>query len=262
MIIRREPNKCIQHLIDLIWYMEAKELDENLKQDTVVPTGHVHLVYNLGDACSINDDGKQIRIPDKVLIGQFQSASQISYGKSVKQMGIAIKPYALFPLFNLISGLFTETMVDCSEIASIKPLNEEVQKLAMDHTISGSQFLEKTEAFLNRYAHVDFDFEVYERMTAYIEERSGMIEVKCMAKTFGYSVSTLERKFKKVMGLTPKAYADILRFRKAIQIQSPTKLFYDQSHFIRYCKKYTDKNPSDLHIVEALSLKYMLGIDE
>ncbi|WP_458788512.1 helix-turn-helix domain-containing protein, partial [Vallitalea sediminicola] len=69
-------------------------------------------------------------------------------------------------------------------------------------------------------------------------------------------ISSIERLFKKYFGLTPKAYSDIIRFKQSIISEDPKSFFYDQSHFIKSCKKYTLKSPKELGSVSEITLKY------
>ncbi len=78
-----------------------------------------------------------------------------------------------------------------------------------------------------------------------------------LAKAFNYSLITMERQFKKNFGLTPKAYCDLIRFRHSLMSDDPQSFFYDQSHFINSCRKYTLKSPKALNEVSEITLKHM-----
>lgn len=259
MIIERNLNNIIGSIVDVLWYVDERNLDKKHRKDIIVPTGHIHIVYNFADSYFLIEENRYYQIPDKVLVGQFKNAVQIKYGNHVKQLGIAIKPLALYSLFHQVSGLYTEAMIDCSNMPSMELMNNAITKIFSDQT-EATEILDKVEKYFESYDYAKSNLELYEHMVRYLEERKGIIDVKEMAGFFGYSVSALERNFKKHVGLTPKAYADILRFRYAMIEEDPKRLFYDQSHFIKNCQRYTNKIYTDLLQSEEISPLHMLGM--
>jgi AraC-like DNA-binding protein len=90
--------------------------------------------------------------------------------------------------------------------------------------------------------------------TNYIDERHGMVNIEDMAKTFGRSRRWLEKQFQVQVGMSPKAYARAVRFRKVMhylyQSSSPSWLeivaqfnYTDQSHLIKDFYQYTGSSP-------------------
>ena len=80
---------------------------------------------------------------------------------------------------------------------------------------------------------------------------------------------SLERSFQDKIGLTPKVYAQVYRFKCAIQYleQNPgltwTDLsnkteFFDQAHMIRYFKKYTKVSPNKLVTLDVELINFLL----
>ncbi|MEO9485633.1 MAG: helix-turn-helix domain-containing protein [Ekhidna sp.] len=77
-----------------------------------------------------------------------------------------------------------------------------------------------------------------------------------VTEQLGISSKTLERRIKKHFGLTPKKLLNIIRFNDStahMKSKSTNKLmdvlafgYYDQSHFIRECKRITGLTPTQL----------------
>ena len=85
-----------------------------------------------------------------------------------------------------------------------------------------------------------------------INEAQGMLRVEDLASRIGLSVSALERRFRKVVGPTPKQFASIVRLHRVLELQESGADFssiayaagyYDQSHFIKYFKEMTGVGP-------------------
>ena len=81
--------------------------------------------------------------------------------------------------------------------------------------------------------------------------------IQSMLKRTNYSYSTLERYFKKETGMTPKKYQTLRRYKQAVEeiydsqnndwIYYVEKYgYYDQSHFIKEIKRYTNFTPQQL----------------
>ena len=260
MILQRKANDKINSIVDVLWYVDKSELDESKRNDIIIPSGHIHIVYNFEDPYYLVENNQQQLIPDTVLVGQFKKAVHIKYGNRVKQLGLAIRPSALFELYNQFSGLYTGAIIDCSLIDSMKTLHQTIIDSVKSNPDNANKVLDEIEHFFEQYHYEDKNTIFYEKMITYLEENRGIVDIKKMADTFGYSVSSLERNFKKHLGLSPKAYADILRFRYAIIEDDPKQLFYDQSHFIKNCRKYTNKIPADLSKSDEISLLHMLDL--
>jgi len=261
MIAQRKANDTTSSIVDVIWYVDEYHLSESRKSDIIVPTGHIHIVYNFKDPYFIDEENNKEQVPDVVLVGQFQSAIKIRYGDNVKQLGLAIHPSALYALFHQVSGIYTGAIVDCSQIESMKELHHAVLESVKKYETT-EEIFDQIEHHFGTYHYVNAEVALFEDMIAYLDKKRGLIDIKNMADHFGYSVSALERNFKKHIGLTPKAYANILRFRYAVLELDPQILFYDQSHFIKNCKKYTRKMPTDLSSSEEISLLQMLDIND
>ncbi|MDV6234096.1 helix-turn-helix domain-containing protein [Leptospira ellisii] len=93
-----------------------------------------------------------------------------------------------------------------------------------------------------------------------IRSQNGETSISSLASDLGISQSKLEKDYKLFLGLSPKEYAGLIRFRKTIDLkaESPnlTDLayrsgYYDQAHFIREFKKRTGKSPKRWFRIEA-----------
>jgi AraC-like DNA-binding protein len=87
---------------------------------------------------------------------------------------------------------------------------------------------------------------------ALIFERHGNIRMGEVAEKLHTSQSPLEKRFRRIVGATPKKFASIIRLKHTLQqFQSQTSLtslayesgFYDQAHFIKEFKNFTGDTP-------------------
>src|SRR6185312_15705081 len=87
---------------------------------------------------------------------------------------------------------------------------------------------------------------------ALIHRSKGNIRIKELTEQLFISQSPLEKRFRQVVGASPKKFASIVRLKNVIQqydtVNSLTELgyengFYDQAHFIKEFKAFTGDTP-------------------
>lgn len=84
-----------------------------------------------------------------------------------------------------------------------------------------------------------------------IDQSGGNLKMSVLANQLHISQSPLEKRFRKVVGASPKKFASIVRFRNILTNGFHSSLtgigldagFYDQSHFIREFKRFTGDTP-------------------
>lgn len=85
-----------------------------------------------------------------------------------------------------------------------------------------------------------------------IYQRKGTIRINELLEKLFISQSPFEKRFRKVVGTTPKKFASIIRFNAVLDQLSPTKSlteigyennFFDQAHFIKDFKRFTGQTP-------------------
>ncbi len=255
MIIQNFPDNELKSYIDEIWYVD---LDTQNLNDIVMPTGQVHLVFNLGDKYTIFIDNQEIQVPDFALFSQYDKAIKIKYKGHIQQLGIAFKPFAFLMFFGIEFSLNDKFIIDCKTIENNELMKNLIKEVLNIKNFEQKEFFKNIENLFIRNINNNVEINFIEDMINYIENNNGEITVKELAIKFNSSISKIERIFKKSFNITPKAYFNIIKFRKSMEFSDPLSFYYDQSHFIKFCKKYTMKTPENLINADELSLKYML----
>jgi AraC-like DNA-binding protein len=87
-----------------------------------------------------------------------------------------------------------------------------------------------------------------------IYQTNGTIRIKELNERLFISQSPFEKRFRKVVGTSPKKFASIVRFNTILNNLNETKTlteicyennFFDQSHFIRDFKQFTGETPEN-----------------
>lgn len=145
-------------------------------------------------------------------------------------------------LFNLSLSL-----EDVFEKSKVKEVEE---KLALATT--DKQRIKITEQFLgSQLKEIQTDRLIIEAVKL-IYQSKGNIRIKELNERLCISESPFEKRFRKVVGTTPKKFASIVRFNAVLdtlnEAKSLTEIcyenkFFDQSHFIKDFKQFTGETP-------------------
>ena len=148
----------------------------------------------------------------------------------------------LHELFGVSTGL--DDIIHRQIIASVE---EQLQSVTTD-----AARIATVEAFLLQRRHSYKTDPLISRATAIIHDTAGTIRITDLAKQLHTSASPLEKKFRALVGATPKKYAAVVRFRHIIEANTPAKNaadrayeagYFDQAHFIRDFKRFTGETP-------------------
>lgn len=145
-------------------------------------------------------------------------------------------------LFNLSISL--DDIFDKKRIAEVE------DKLSMESTdIERVKTVE--QFFLSLLKNIKTDQLIVEAVKM-IYKAKGHIRIKELQENLYISQSPFEKRFRKVVGTSPKKFASIIRFNAVMedlqQLKSLSEIcydhqFFDQSHFIKDFKKFTGDSP-------------------
>jgi AraC-like DNA-binding protein len=147
-------------------------------------------------------------------------------------------------LFNLSISL--DNIFDKSSV------NEIQEKLAIANT--DKKRIEIVEQFLlSQLKHIQTDKLIIEAVKL-IYQSNGTIRIKKLNEQLFISQSPFEKRFRKIVGTTPKKFASIIRFNTVLESLDKSKSkslteicfennFFDQAHFIKDFKQFTGDTP-------------------
>jgi AraC-like DNA-binding protein len=147
-------------------------------------------------------------------------------------------------LFNLSTSL--------DDIFEKSKVNEVEEKLAV--AITDKERIKIIEQFLlSQLKDIEADKLIVEAVKL-IYKSNGTIRIKELNEKLFISQSPFEKRFRKMVGTTPKKFASIVRFNTVLDNLSNTKSlteicyennFFDQAHFIKDFKQFTGDTPEN-----------------
>jgi AraC-like DNA-binding protein len=194
------------------------------------------------------------------LLPQHSTNRALTIGKTIGLFGIRLYPYALQPLFGIAS---------LELVNHVHQLNSVTHRDLVDQVSEAKDQqdrLEKVCAYLTK--KLTHNPTPIEKVIQLLMASQGQASIAELQQLTGLSERQFERKFKSIIGFTPKRYSRIIRFqytrRKFVAQPRLTfaELAYqcnyaDQSHFIREFKEF-----SGMSVTEYSNLINTSGSEE
>ncbi|WP_343744961.1 helix-turn-helix domain-containing protein [Chitinophaga sp.] len=237
-----KPHPLLEPYIDAYWTVISATGSAAVGR--ILPDGCVDIICNLGDA-AISDAGtpqqQWLHAEKAYLIGTMTRYSDSCQPGASHMIGIRFKPAA----FNSFFRLPLQDMADeCTEFG---------QELVPLLLRAGNDFI----PVLDKY-FLEHNTQASREMLPIVDtiyRHRGCIRIGDLARAHFLTPRQLERQFLKHTGVSPKAFANIVRYQavhRHIRTNPGSSLlqiafdygYYDHSHLTNDIRKYTGKAPS------------------
>ncbi|HSI03560.1 MAG: helix-turn-helix domain-containing protein [Myxococcota bacterium] len=243
MLVRAAlPAPRLQPYIARYWYLAG--FFQHAEPISLLPDGGVNLLVNFGEGPASAGYGDVARPQGVYLIGAMLRADEQELRGEQLFLGVSFKPGA-FSMFHRAPAM-------SSVAGRVQPFDGELPDVRRDPT--------QLAAVMDRF-YLDRLAPTRDGLTSVIEDieaRHGRVRLDALAKRHAVSGRQLERAFERQLGITPKQFADLTRFRHAqVLLESARGTaslaqlaldagYYDQSHMTRHFKRFTGKPPTRL----------------
>lgn len=222
--------------------------------ERVVPDGSPEIVIHYRDPfekwCS--DTNRWERQKQLLLIGQATQSILLRPQHHTGVIGVRFKPHGAAPFFSLPIAELTNQIFS-SSVLSMPHYTELADRIVL--ATDNNERIRNVRTFLERKIQKEPDRMLGE-VVRYMNEASAPITIRALSSKFHITERSLQRKFEESVGLSPKQFAKIVRFRRALKIlQTRSDLsftqmaqdsgYFDQSHFIHEFKTFAAITPSD-----------------
>lgn len=245
-----KPHKLLSPYVECYWYA-CSDKPPFREHESLIPDGTIELMFNFADSYFRILGEQRIEVKGSHIIGIRKKSLTISQTGKQDYFCIRFRFGGTYPFFKIPVHLFANDFYSLNDLLG-NQLNELEEKLYTTEDnlvrvkIADQYLLQK----LNNQ-HDDFLF-----TQKCIPEIAATANVAQIAKDFNVTYKTLERRFKKVLGVTPSELIKINRFNNAVlsmyscRHPSLTSVahscgYYDQSHFIREFKELTNFTPKE-----------------
>lgn len=179
---------------------------------------------------------------------------------------VFFKPVGLHYFFGTNMDILTNKTVDLFDFLGNERAASLISNLNSNNDIDIQiNCLNNFFTKINNTHNIDYT----QKAITLIEATHGNISIKDVEEKLCINRRTLERHFKIQVGISPKVYAQIFRFKCAMHFlkANPTATwaqityengFSDQSHLIKYFKEYLKVSPNNLVTLDNDFINYML----
>lgn len=244
--------------IEKLWIFESagRALSDDIK--LIVPNGRVKIAvpYNNGIIAGMQNWTHFTKENSVTLIGLFDAPStmDIAEDKPSGTICAELSPHAAYRFFKMQWREMANSIYSLSDILgkSATLLEEQIC-----NAITKEEKADIFQQFLLEQFLRTKEDSIFEYCVEKIKSSEGKITVRELEKKTGYSSRWLNMKFIEKLGLSPKNFASVIRFKNYYEILCSDKddkyklknfyhYYYDQSHFIKDFKRFTGLTPNML----------------
>ena len=199
-----------------------------------------------------SDNCQSQKLPQVTLAGHNTNIQDMYVNGTYGIFGVCVYPWVISEVWGLNARLVQNQELDLSEVLGLEgyTLGQEI--------LDCPNNLERTNRFqrylLQKLSKVKLHQSRAQNGIQLLVNSGGNMDLGHLAHTMACSIRTLERAFKKELGMSPKTFARILRFQNSLKlyeqgmVQSLTQLaysagYYDQPHFIKEFRLFSGMPP-------------------
>jgi AraC-like DNA-binding protein len=246
------PGERLSRHVECFWTLEGVPGAGEAPQ-CILPDGSMELVFHYGDPFRrfLPGGGSEIQ-PRTLVAGQLLGEVRLQPTGWAGCFGIRFRPGGAWPFLACPVDELTGSILDLSLLQG-----REARELAQRIT-EAPDWPSRCEAarrwLLERLSPAPQDRAVEYAVQA-IQASHGTVSVSALAGGLGLSRRSLERRFRRRVGLLPKQLARVLRFQRALQLRAVATPggwpaialecgYYDQAHLIRDFRQFSGQTPA------------------
>jgi AraC-like DNA-binding protein len=224
-------------LVDRFWYSRGTAV---LPRKRIFPNGMVELIVTLGEPMRLVE-GKGIdRFIAGTLSGLHSVPLTLEMGATQETLGLRLRPAGAYALLARPMGELSDLTLNLDELVGgvARELAEKVHGAA---SIT-DRFQLVHDWVRGRIARARAIEPAVAWSAAQIERSAGAVPIAALRAETGLSKTRLVTRFREQVGFSPKRYARILRFRRALALLHEGALpavevaleagYYDQPHMV------------------------------
>lgn len=265
------PSPALQPYVLEYMYMKVigQPTGQEWSRSFPAPVEQVLIFYLTGYVRATYHNGLDKRASKSNLVGQPVHQIQLSSSADLSFFMIRFQPTGFFRLFGVPQDLFTDVAEDVTLVlgADMQRLREQIE-----NATTSTEMVIYAERFLLHWT------ESARRLTRPIDYAIGQmftkntrpISLDQLASDACLSPRQFERCFMERVGVTPKLYARLIRFNRALQYKQThpheswlqvafATGYFDHAHLIRDFKLFAGVSPTDRKLQESLTLLAMMN---
>jgi AraC-like DNA-binding protein len=238
-----QPHLSLRPYIDAYWVVKGDQREPVMQR--IYPDGCIDIILNLGSDFSTDSGIFTMKHKGVYLVGTMLRYKDTTREADTYLAGIRFKPLG-FSSFYRFSPLHEVTE---------KTIDFDKKFLPVIHDFNSDTIRLLDKFFCDRLL---IKHSPLSPILNSIGKKNGIISVEQMARKHFMTWRQLDRNFKRYLGISPKEYANFIRYQHAMQLIQQRDAgkslldialdagFYDHAHLTNEVKKYAGLLPSQL----------------
>lgn len=250
------PHPALQPYIESYWTLGLRNDAKDNLESCIVPDGNTSLMFIHHPLQRRNTSHQQVEkyTEQCLLVGQKTQPVFYTFpvGEWVQTCGVRFRPLGLRAFLNISQSEIKDQSLDATLLFG-KEILQLADQLRAGHAIPNIPDL-LNNFFLQRIKTSTAQLEMIDHFLRYIFVHKGQLKLTYLQQNARISYRQIDRLFKQHLGLSPKAYARIVRFNHCVflhrhqEFRKLTDLayaggYFDQMHFIKEVKHFTHRTP-------------------
>ena len=240
--------------VDRIWHSEGTTTDVH---DRHFPHGMIELLVNVGgDRFDLLEPAGTARFATTWLCGQLLGPTVCTQPPRHSVLGIRLRPSGAFALLATPLSEITNLVVELEDVLGVAA--RDLVRRGRDATTVEARLRIAAAWLAARFADARPADPAVAWAAGQIDEHGGDVPIALLRAETGFSKARLAAAFRDQIGVTPKRYARIVRFRHALGLieRGARSLadvalasgYYDQPHFNADFRELTGLSPRELAV--------------
>ncbi len=262
------PHPDLDAIVKCHWILEVPADPETPKQ-RVIPDGCVEMCFILGDDVKRFTSERDFIIqPRAMVLGQITKPYFVQPTGYVNSFAVRFYPYGFA---NFISQPIHELADKETPLVNLfQPALVQVLEQKIIEATSTETRIAAIESFLlDRLSEPSVIDDIVKSTFEALERTRGNASINAILKDELHKRRSLERKFSKQVGVSPKQLGKIIRLQAALKMMlnpqgdNLTQIaykneYYDQAHFIKDFKEFTGANPREYLTDDQMMLSSLI----
>lgn len=257
LVLTRAPRPILQPVVSTLWAIDAADEVPSMaaRREHVLPTGAMHLVFRFAEGplrLFADEEDRVGRIIGDAIVGGARVERYIrDVSRPACSVGAQLGPGAAEALFGVPADELAGRHTPLEDLwgAEVAWIRDQLMEPVRLH-----QRIDRLEAILA--ARLSTARSVHPAVSLALGQLRRSRSIRQIVDATGYSHRMLIALFRRSVGLTPKQYARVLRFRRLLETVSAAPRprlvdlameagFSDQAHFTREFKAIAGVTPTE-----------------
>lgn len=252
------PAKPLQPFIECYWMLRLAPGAAHTWEEYLTVDAQADILFNFGSPYLRhlpNEIPSQPSPASAHLNGLRQQALSVTQFGDIHLVAVRFRPGGVAAFLRLQVAELVDQTVDLQHLFRASIVRDMEAQL-YDHADQHGRQVASLDAFFLAHLAPPANHKIVEVIAAHIAVSGGGISIHTLCTEFGYSIRTLDRHFQQVFGVSPKFYARLVRFQRAVALitANPHRTlldivftcgYFDQAHFSRDFKAFSGQSPDE-----------------